>query len=169
MVRAQHRLPRASEHLYEGRVQMQRGLQTLTCTLQLFSAENASKPGTQDITMLWPVWLRTRSPEGADGIPAGKRRGQSDGGLNSNMAHLDSPSILHPCNAGVSDHQTGKQEKKAICGYILSTFYICEQSGPLRGNDIFGGTPSSRCWSGPCQECGEFPPFPMENCKHYHG
>lgn len=42
----------------------------LTLTLQLLKAEKASKPGTQDITIPWPVLLRTSTRRGADGIPA---------------------------------------------------------------------------------------------------
>lgn len=66
----------------------------LTWTLQLFKAENASKPGTQDITIPWAIWLRTCTLVGADGIPAGKSQGQSAGGLSTNMAHLASPRQL---------------------------------------------------------------------------
>lgn len=62
----------------------------LTWTLQLYKAENASKPGTQDITILWAVLLRTCTLVGADGIPAGKSQGQSAGGLSTNVAHLAS-------------------------------------------------------------------------------
>lgn len=65
-----------------------------TWTLQLFKAENASKPGTQDITIPWAVRLRTRTLAGADGIPAGKSQGRSAGGLSTNVAPLLSPRQL---------------------------------------------------------------------------
>lgn len=58
----------------------------LTWTLQLFKAEKASKPGTQDILIPWAVLFRTCTLTGADGIPAGWRsQGQSAGSLNTNL------------------------------------------------------------------------------------
>lgn len=66
----------------------------LTWTLQLFKAEKASKPGTQDTTIPWAVRLRTRTLVGAEGIPAGKSQGKSAGGLSPNAAPLAPPQQL---------------------------------------------------------------------------
>jgi len=73
--------------------------------LQLFKAENASKPGIQDITIPWAVRLRTRTLVGADGIPAGKSQVQSAGGLSTNVARLASPRQLPGLSPTVREPQ----------------------------------------------------------------
>lgn len=136
-----------------------------TWTLQLFKAEKASKPGTQDIPIPWAVLLRTCTLTGADGIPAGRSQGQPKHkhGMvafpwSSQGSACDPTSYFCGC-AGPPDREAQKCHFQDYFGH----FYICDHSGQLRGHGLFWETPSSRCQSGSHQECQQFLLFPMEN------
>lgn len=152
----------------------------LTWTLQLFKAEKASKPGTQDILIPWAVLLRTCTLTGADGIPAGRSQGQSvswkpkhkPGTVafpwSSQSSECDPTSEFCGC-AGPPDREAQKCHFQNYFGH----FYICDHSGQLKDHDLFQGTPSYVAGAAAIRNVSNFHCFlwkiPMEHRPGYEG
>lgn len=127
----------------------------LTWTLQLFKAEKASKPGTQDTTMPWAVWLRTRRLAGAEGIPAGKSQGKSAGGRSPKAAPPASPRqppVRAPAQPWLQLQEAAHLQDGFARVLYWGALWVASRQWHLWGNTVLR------------LECREFPPFPMENC-----